>query len=338
MPHSSPPKLEDVARAAGVSTATISRAINDPDKVAKATRDKIETAINSLGYTPNFGGKVLASNRTDTIGAIIPTMANAIFSSGLQAFQEVLAESGYTLLVASTGYDPQQELHQIRALTARGADGLLLIGEQRLDETRHFLQQRNVPHVLSWCYRDDPDQLYAGFDNFDAAYRMTQHVLKTGHRQIAMIAGISQSNDRARARIDGVRAAIRDHNSGAVLMQVIEAPYRLELGAEAFARIIARDEWPSAIICGNDVLAAGAIMQARRDGISVPQDVSITGFDDIGLATVLSPALTTMRVPQIEMGRAAAKLLLSRLAGDTGLQSIRLDTEIITRDSLGPAD
>ena len=116
MTRTTAPTLEDVARMAGVSTASISRALNDPDKVAKPTRDKIEKAIDVLGYTPNFGGRALASNRTNTVGAIIPSMANAMFASGVQAFQEVLSEAGVNLLLASTGYDPDQELRQIKAL------------------------------------------------------------------------------------------------------------------------------------------------------------------------------------------------------------------------------
>ena len=332
------PTLQDVARAAGVSTATISRSINDPDKVAKPTRDRIQHAIDTLGYTPNFGAKVLASNRTNTVGAVIPSMANAMFASGLQAFQEVLSEAGVTLLVASTSYDPDQELRQIKSLIAHGASGLMLIGTDRPQTTKDFLALRRVPHVISWCYADDPDQLFAGFDNVQAAYQMTQSVLAHGHRQIAMIAGISAHNDRARARITGVQAAIRDHGGTATLTQVVEARYRLEHGAEAYAQIMAGEDWPTAIICGNDVLAAGAMTQARRDGVSVPEDVSIVGFDDIGIATVLAPQLTTVRVPQIEMGRAAAELLLARLADTAPVHSIRLDTQVVMRETLGAID
>jgi len=129
------PTLEDVAKAARVSTATISRSINEPDKVAKDTRERIEKAIEALGYTPNFGGRVLASNRSNIVGAVIPTMANAMFASGLQVFQEVLSQSSYNLLVASSGYNTNTELQQIKSLVAQGADGLLLIGSSRPDDT-----------------------------------------------------------------------------------------------------------------------------------------------------------------------------------------------------------
>ncbi|MCV3273823.1 LacI family DNA-binding transcriptional regulator [Roseobacter sinensis] len=336
MSRSSAPTLEDVARLAGVSTASISRALNDPDKVAKPTRDKIEAAIEALGYTPNFGGRALASNRTNTVGAIIPSMANAMFASGVQAFQEVLSEAGVNLLVASTGYDPDQELRQIKALIAHGADGLMLIGDARPEATRDFLAKRRIPYVISWCLRSDDTRLYVGFDNRGAAYDAMQRVLALGHRRVAMICGVRDGNDRARDRFDGVAAAIADFGQGAELLQVEEATYRIEFGGDAFARIMAAPERPTVVMCGNDVLAAGALKRAREMGIDVPGQVSIVGFDDIGLASVVTPQLATVRVPQIEMGRAAARLLLAKLNGQACSGPVELPTEFMSRASLAP--
>jgi len=330
------PTLEDVAAAAQVSTATISRAINNPQLVAEPTRARIQNAIDRLGYTSNFGGRVLASNRIDTIGAVIPSMSNAMFASGLQAFQQTLSKVGVTMLVASTGYNPDVEFDQIRALMTHGAGGLLLIGADRPAKTTEFLRLRRVAHVISWCFGDDPGLLFVGFDNRKAAFGMATAVLERGHRNIAMIAGVSAGNDRAKKRIIGVQAAIAAFGQGAHLVRVIEAPYTLADAAHQFDVVMAGARKPTAIICGNDVLAAGAIMRARERGVAVPGDVSITGFDDIGLARVVDPALTTVRVPQIEMGRTAAEKLLARLAGDAAVTSHEFDTEIIFRASLGP--
>ncbi|WP_299963637.1 LacI family DNA-binding transcriptional regulator [uncultured Roseobacter sp.] len=328
------PTLADVARMAGVSTASISRALNDPDKVAKPTRERIEQAIDTLGYTPNFGGRALASNRTNTVGAIIPSMANAMFASGVQAFQEVLDEAGVTLLLATTAYDPDHELRQIKALVAHGAGGLLLIGDTRPRETREFLIKRRVPYVLSWCYRPDPKQLFVGFDNRLAAREATRRVLELGHRNLAMISGLHPGNDRAQDRSDGVVEAVTSFGQGARLHPVVQVSYRLEFGGDAFTRLMAADAPPTAIMCGNDVLAAGAMKRAKEMGIDVPAQVSIVGFDDIGVASVVTPQLATVRVPQIEMGRTAARMLLGRIAGDADLQSVRLPTEFIPRGSL----
>lgn len=328
----SPPTLEDVARAAAVSTATISRAINEPAKVATETRVRIEQEIERLGYTPNFGGRVLASARSKTVGAVIPTMANAMFASGLQVFQEVLAESSYNMLVASSGYNTDTELQHIKALVAQGAEGLLLIGASRPKETTHFLNLRSIPYVIGWCYQPDDPRHFAGFDNTKAAFSIAQTVLDKGHRKIAIIAGHAAQNDRSKNRILGATSAIGAQEN-AKLLSVVETDYTLDAGGDAFEQVWRQSNKPSAIICGNDVLAAGVIVRAKSQGIKVPEELSVTGFDDISLATVVSPSLTTVRVPQLEMGRTAATLMLELLNSRSPL-SIELPTEIVHRESL----
>lgn len=332
MSNSNRPTLQDVADAAGVSTATVSRVINAPDKVTLASRDRINAVIARLGYTPNFGARALATNRTNTVGAIIPSMANAMFASGVQSFQETLAEAGVTLLIGTSGYDPDAELRQIRSLLGHGASGLLLIGNDRPQETRDYLAQRNTPHVISWAISEG---LFVGFDNRAAAYGATREVLALGHRQIGIIAGHCAGNDRARDRRDGMLAALAEHKDAQVTYQM-EAQYRLEAGRAAFVEMMAQPLRPTAIMCGNDVLAAGAMMGARDAGMRVPEDISIVGFDDIGIASVVTPPMTTVRVPQIAMGQAAARLLLRKINGDA-VQSVTLQTAFIKRGSLGPA-
>ena len=332
MKPEAPPTLQDVARAAKVSTATISRTLNSPDKVATDTRRRIEQVIKKLGYTPNFSGRALACNRSNTVGAIIPTMANAMFAGGLQVFQEVLSEASYNLLVASSGYNFDTELQQIKSLVAQGADGLMLIGASRPPETKRFLELRNIPYIIAWSYQHNDKHYYAGFDNIKAASSIADEVLKRGHRHIAMIAGFSQQNDRSKNRIAGVKQSIARERD-ARLLNVIETDYTLDAGGDAFEKIMNESTKPTAIVCGNDVLAAGAIVRARKLGISVPNDVSVTGFDDISLATVVSPALTTVRVPQLEMGKTAAHVMLALLHTGTA-ESHELTTEIVHRESL----
>ena len=336
MDKSAAPTLEDVARLAGVSTASISRALNEPGKVAKSTRERIEAAIETLGYTPHFGGRALASKRTNTVGAIIPSMANAMFASGLQAFQEELAKEGVTLLVATTGFNAEQEMRQIKSLVAQGADGLMLIGNDRPIETWDFIDKRRVPHVIAWCDYARDGHYYVGFDNAHAAADAAVRAMDMGHRRLAMIAGETGSNDRALARRDGVIGAIEAYGDGAQLTHVIEAPYLLDEAADAFTQIMAQPVTPTVILCANDAQAAGAMIVAREMGLDLPRDMSFVGFDDIGLARVVSPALATVRVPQNEMGQGAAQLLLAMLSGKGDLSSIRLETEFIQRASLCP--
>ncbi len=328
------PTLHDVARRAGVSTATVSRVLNDPALVTESTRELVLGIVEELGYTPHFGGRALASNRSNTIGAVIPTMDNAIFARGLQAFQETLADAGVTLLVASSGYDDEREFEQIRALVSRGIDGLMLIGAARPKETYTFLDRRSIPYVLTWNFRSNRDICFVGFNNRTAAKDIARAVIERGHRHIAMIAGITASNDRASDRVDGVRDALDEAGLSGRDMPVVEAVYSLVEGRHACATLLERRPRPTALICGNDVLAVGAITLAKSRGMRVPGDISITGFDDIELAEAVEPGLTTVHVPHRRMGKAAATALLSILDGTTDWQGIELETRVVMRESL----
>jgi LacI family transcriptional regulator len=336
-PRPPTPTLHDVAAAAGVSTATVSRVLNLPQQVSQATQDKVHAAIRTLGYAPNFGARAMAAGRTNTIGAIIPTMANAIFARGLEAFQQELRLHGFTMLVASTSYRADLEEEQIRALVARGADALLLIGYSRDPEISRFLDAQRMPVLVTWAFDRSETRPAIGFDNFHAMQRLTGEVLARGHRYLGLISAETPRNDRAARRVDGARAAIRAAGLAPDALHVIETTYGIEQGATAFARMMARDPRPTAVMCGNDVLAVGALRQARAMGLRVPDDVSITGFDDIELAETADPPLTTMRVPHDDMGREAARALALHTRDGAPLVSRALPVTFIERATLGPA-
>ncbi len=328
------PTLEDVARMSGVSTATVSRVLNEPGRVRRETRNKVEAAVHMLGYTPHFGARALASNRTYTVGAVIPTMENAIFARGLQALQEELADAGVTLLVATSNYDSEREERQIRILLGRGVDGLVLIGEARGASAYELIQRRGVPFVLVWTWRADSPWPCVGFDNRAAARTLADRVLDLGHRRVAMIAGITRDNDRAAARIDGVREALAARGLPLDPQWLVEAEYQIDAGAGAARRLLSQSDRPTAIICGNDVLAAGAMLAARRMGLEVPADLSVTGFDNIDLARLLDPPLTTVHVPHRRMGHAAAKMLLALRDPGARQENICFQTELVEGASL----
>jgi len=334
MPIYSVPTLTDVAKKSGVSTATVSRCLNTPDRVAKRTRDKVEDAIKALGYIPNFGARVMASKRTYTIGAIIPTMENAIFARGLQAFQDELHKQGYTLLVANSSYDPKIEEEQIRTLISRGVDGLLLIGHDRNSEIIDYLEEKNLPALVAWAYDPNARLPSVGFDNFAAMSELTRYVLSLGHRRIGMISAWTESNDRARARVMAVRHVISEAGINAAKLALIETDYSIETGAAAFDEIMKRHQPPTVIICGNDILAVGAQRQARVRGINVPKDISITGFDDIEVAQITSPQLTTIHVPHRKMGMKAATILIKKVEKKSFNSATKLDVYLKIRESL----
>jgi len=331
------PTLADVARAAGVSTATVSRCLNFPDRVLGETRMRVMAAVARLGYAPNFSARALAAKRTNTMGAVIPTMDNAIFARGLQAFQEELGRHGQTLLVASSGYDETLEEEQIRALVARGADALLLIGHHRHPRVDAFLKARNVPVLVAWAYRAGSVHSCIGFDNAHAMAGLARRVLSFGHRRIGMISADTGSNDRARDRVTGARQALAEAGLPDDALVLIETEYGIETGAAALRTLMALPDRPTVVLCGNDVLGIGAVQAAKQMGLRVPEDVSITGFDDIELATLSDPALTTVHVPHREMGRSAAAMLVRMVADKTNPDSVELSTDLRIRRSLGPA-
>lgn len=330
----SAPTLNDVAKAAGVSTATVSRCLNSPERVIEKTRERVMHAVESLGYTPNFAARVMAAKRSFTIGAIIPTMDNAIFARGLQEFQDQLRESGYTLLVSSSAYDPKVEHEQIRTLVARGADGLLLIGHARDAEVYAYLEKHQIPSLVAWSYDPHMHPPSVGFGNAAAMGELAQSVISVGHRRIAMISGITQGNDRAQARVEGVRKAMADNGLDANALTLIETSYEIDKGAEAFGQLMAQSPRPTVVMCGNDVLAVGALRQAEKLGIQIPEQVSVTGFDDIELAEIVTPALTTVHVPHREMGRKAARELIAMVEGKSEGRSLCIDTRLVNRGSL----
>ncbi len=329
------PTLADVARHAKVSTATVSRCLNSPDQVVGETRERVLKAVSDLGYAPNFGARALAAKQTNTVGAVIPTMENAVFARGIQAFQEELGHHGKTLLIASSAYQSDLEDEQVRALVARGADALLLIGYDRSPDLYSFLSKRGVPTLVAWSYADRPDQPAIGFDNRADMASLARLVIGHGHRNIACISAPTASNDRARGRVEGIRLAMNEAGLDGDAMMVVETPYAIENGETAFRQVMATVPDTTAVMCVNDVLAIGALRAAREMGLAVPDDISITGFDDIEIAMLAEPALTTVHVPHREMGRRAAGMLIAMLRDNEMPASVRLPTDIRMRRSLG---
>lgn len=332
------PKLEDVARLAGVSTATVSRCLNSPDQVVTKTRDKVNAAIRELKYLPNSNARALAANRSNIIGAIIPTMENAIFANGLQAFEETLSASGFDLVVASSSYKPDQEEKHIRSLVARGAEGLLLIGAERDPAIYRFLSERDIPYVISWIYQTTNDDHLAGhfvgFDNRAAMATITDKVIDYGHVRLAMIAGEGSDNDRVRDRISGFKQAVAARGIAVSQTNILQSRYNFVDAGQAFTKVMDVKTPPTVVICGNDVIAVGAVMKAKELGLCVPHDVSITGFDDIEIASVINPTLTTVHVPHALMGSKAAETLTEQITQKCGNRSHRLDTHVVERESL----
>jgi len=326
-------KLSDVADLARVSTATVSRALTCPDKVKPATAARIRQAVEALGYVAHGAARALASRRTHTIGAVIPTLDNAIFANTAQALQKTLDEAGYTLLLASHEFDAEIEARVTQALVERGVDGLVLLGTTHHPSVLRLLDTHEIPYVLTWALDTTGRHPCVGFSSRDAAIRVAQHLLDLGHREFAMISGVTAGNERASERLAGVRQALAARGIALAPSRVVEKPYTLSAGREGLRELMRAAPRPTAVICGNDVLAIGALAECQAMGLAVPREVSITGFDDLEMSAVVSPALTTVHFPTAELGSYAAQHLLARLADKPFEMRTELPVELVVRAS-----
>ena len=336
MANSSTPTVEDVARAAGVSTATVSRALNKPASVRPALRTQVLAAVERLGYVAHAGARAMTLRRSGTVGVIVPTVDNAIFARGLQAFQQRMAQAGQVVLLAFSDYDPAQEEAQVLALLARGVDALALTGLSQRPALMARIAQRGLPWVHTGSFPAPAGAACVGFRNRAAIVRAARYLLDLGHRQIAMLAGIGAGNDRAAERIAGVREVLARAGLRLLPRSLVEAPYTLQAARDGMRLLLAQRPTPSAVLCGNDVLAWGALLECQAQGIDVPGKLSIIGFDDLELSRQWRPALTTVHVPTERMWTLAAEYLLGRLDG-TLMAAVQqeIDVELIVRESSG---
>lgn len=328
--------IRDVADAAAVSVATVSRALNTPERVTPELRQRVREAAQRLGYLAHGAARALASRRSGAMGAVFPTLDNPIFAACMDAFQRRLDEHGYSLLVTSAGYDAGREARGLRTLLQRGVDGILLVGAEHEPETWALLPS-GLPVAVTWTHRAEGlAPACIGFDNRAAAARMARHLLGLGHRRIAMIAGMTRGNDRAAARVLGVQDALAEAGIALRAPLLAERSYSVAEGHAAMASLLALPEAPTAVICGNDHLAFGAVAAAHDHGLHVPGDVSITGFDDLDFLAHANPPITTVHVPAAEMGRRAADHLVALAAGEAPPLPAELEAPIVLRGTTGP--
>ncbi|NNE23841.1 MAG: LacI family DNA-binding transcriptional regulator [Rhizobiales bacterium] len=325
------PTVADIARAAGVSTATVSRALNKPDAVSAKLRNKVARKVRELGYVPSGAARALASNRSFTIGTVIPTLNNAIFAASVDAFEETLSRHGYTLLVTVSNYDRPHEIEQVRRLLERGVDGLMLIGLDHPEEVWQMIERSACPAVAIWGHNDKPRVPCIGFDNAAAAEHAVDHLVELGHRRIGMVAGLSFGNDRARARRAGVERALAKHGLPVVPALFTEKAYSHDYGRDGLTELLSHGAPPTAIMCGNDVLAMGVMFEARDRGIAIPDDLSVVGFDNLPITSQLRPALTTIEVPSVPIGMASANAIVAYLTDGSPIQSKSFPAPFVMR-------
>ena len=328
------PTLEDVARLAGVSLGSASRALSVPDQVKPATLARVQQAVVQLGYVRNGAAWALASRRTRTVATIYPTLSNPIFSVAIHQLQQTLWSSGYQLLVASHEYEPEREIGLLRTIVERGVDALVLVGTDHSKAVFELAHQYALPYVLTWSIDGSNHPHCVGFSYFDAAFDLASVVVKKGHQRVALCNGYEHSNERARARVAGTRAALAAARLVLDSRFVTEQPFNFEGGRAAVRLFMDQPEPPTVLICGTDLQAIGAIDECRRQNIAVPGDLSITGFDDIEHAAIVVPPLTTVHVPTEMIGVLAARRVVALLEGGETPMALPLETRVVVRESL----
>jgi LacI family transcriptional regulator len=330
-------RLQDVARRAGVSTASVSRVLNNPQTVSGELRSRIESAMAEMEYVPHWAARALASQRSRTVGAIVPTLGIAIFAAGVEALQERLHDHGHTLLISSSQYDPGREVELARSLIERGVDGLVLVGNEHDEAIYRFLENAEIPLVNTYSYSAQSPHPCVGFDNRSAAHRLVQHLLDLGHRRFGLITSPLRNNDRIRYRLEGMRACLQQADVPVADSAVVETPYSINDGRRALRELMSRHPGITAVACTTDAHAIGVVLEATVMGIKVPGRLSVTGFDDLNLSAQVSPSLTTVHAPADELGRRTADIILAAIDGQAYPYRTELPVDVILRQSTGPA-
>lgn len=329
--------LGDVARAAGVSTASVSRVLNGAPHVSQRLRERVEAAIDKLGYVPDGAARALASRRIGAIGVLVPTLDNPVFSVWIDSLEQRLKHHDCRLLIATYRYDLDDEFAALRTLIQQGVDGAVLLGHDHREATINLLQSRRLPFLTCWHNVNDPDCPCVGFDNALPARQLVEHLLTLGHRRLAVVSAPTKTNDRARARLNSFLATAEQAGCPISPDNIITVEYGIAEGAWAFDTLMTLPKPPTAILCGNDTLAFGVMLAAQRTHRKIPEEVSITGYDNLPQSPYMNPSLTTIAVPAQALGALVADAIIARINGNPSPHHQQLEAPLVIRHSTGPA-
>lgn len=327
--------IHDVARRAGVSISTVSRVLNKTTRVSEKKRQRVEAAAAALGYTPNPAARSLLNQKTGGLGVLLPFVTGEFFSEFLTAIDQVTQENGHFLLISSSHRSPEEFMAVLPSLDKR-VDGLVLMATG--GETRNMQAVLpDIPVVFVNSKIEDDTYELINFDNFDGLYQVTTHLIELGHQRLVMLKGPAESHD-ATERLRGFKAAVREAGLDPSNIHEIQSEFSREAGYEAVSDILALSPRPTAVVAPNDYCALGVLRGFREAGINVPDDISVTGFDDIPSAEFTLPSLTTVHVPIYEIGKVAVEQLLGLIRGDLdeGPRHVEMPVRLVVRNSTGP--
>lgn len=323
--------IRDIARLAGVSTATVSRVLNSPEKVRALTRDKVLAAVEQSAYRPNAAAKALATRRTHTVAAVIPTLEYSIFATFMNALEDTLANAGYNLVIATHGFNDENEYQRCSDVLKMGAEALVVSGAKHNDEFYRLLETTKVPCVYTSVYNPDYALPSIGYDNQRLAETAIQFLVSKGCRRIVVVHGDTDDNDRMALRVAGAQSVATKHKD--LKIEFKQTPLSIAGGTATAKEILSSASLPDACLCCADVFAQGMLFEAQRHGIVIPDEISVMGFENQDWASQCEPRLTTVSLPAELMGIATAESLVSHLELGNRLEHQLFAGKIIERES-----
>lgn len=325
-----------VARAAGVSISTVSRTFNHPRLVSPVTRRKVEEAVRVTGYIRNRAAQTIHGIRSATIGLVVPTIDHAIFAELVQTFSDTVEAEGFTILLGAHGYDLEREYRILRKFLEHRVDAVAVVGLEHAHESFRLIEKQETPALALWNWAAEAPLPCVGFDNFAAGAMAARHLLGLGHRRIALAFPPVSGNDRATARLAGARKVLAEAGVEPQADWLLTTPYAIGAARAAVGRLLEAGPRPSALLCGNDVIAQGAVHGLMAAGLVPGRDVSVIGVGDFKGSAEMVPALTTVRLPARRIGRLAGRALVETLAGEEPLASRACEIRLEVRETTGP--
>ncbi|MEO8152022.1 MAG: LacI family DNA-binding transcriptional regulator [Rhizobacter sp.] len=327
--------LADVARLAGVSPITASRALNTPDQVAKDTLERVRDAVTRTGYVPNRLAGGLASSHSRLVAAVVPTITGPVFMEMVESLTSALAEAGYQLMLGQSGYTESREDALLDAIIGRRPDGIVLTGIMHSADGRRRLLASNIPVVETWDLTPTPIDMLVGFSHSHAGAAVAQHFHAKGRRRIALLSGDDErAQRRNRSFVDeAVRLGMARVAADIPVLRV-PAPTTLGSGRLGLAKLLEQMPDVDAVSCSSDLLALGVLTEAAARQLKVPDRLAVMGFGDMSFAGDTHPALSTVRIDGTGMGRQAARFIVSRAEGLTiDTKVVDLGFQIVQRSS-----
>ena len=327
--------IHAVAQRAHVSIATVSRTINHVPSVNAKLAERVWKVIKELDYTPNTQARALVSGRSRLLGLIVSEITNPFFPELIQGFEDVAVEQGYEILISSTNYDPERMKRCIRRMVERKAEGVAVMTFGIEEPLLGQLADRKVPLVFVDQGPDAPGISLLRVDYAHGIRQAVQHLAALGHREIAFVSGPLHLHS-ATSRLTAFRRAIEECGIAMDPSLIIEGDHTMDGGMAAAERLLGGAKPPTAVVCSNDMTAIGVLQKAYRAGLRVPDDLSVIGFDNIHLAQMTTPPLTTVQMSCFELGRSAVMALKAHIEKSPDVQrEYAIETQLVVRESTG---